>query len=41
MEDINKQRRSFISLSELEYGPLEFNLSEKGSLTFGKVRKYE
>ena len=26
MEKINKQRRSFISLSELEYGPLEFNL---------------
>ena len=26
MENVNKQRRSFISLSELEYGPLEFNL---------------
>ena len=26
MEKINIQRRSFISLSELEYGPLEFNL---------------
>ena len=24
MEKIKKQRRSFISLSELEYGPLEF-----------------
>ena len=24
MEKINKQRRSFISLSELEYGPLKF-----------------
>ena len=24
MEKINKQRRSFISLSELKYGPLEF-----------------
>ena len=22
MEDVNKQRRNFISLSELEYGPL-------------------
>ena len=26
MENVNKQRRNFISLSELEYGPLEFNL---------------
>ena len=26
MENVNKQRRCFISLSELEYGPLEFNL---------------
>ena len=25
MEDVNKQRRNFISLSELGYGPLEFN----------------
>ena len=24
MENVNKQRRNFISLSELEYGPLEF-----------------
>ena len=24
MEDVNKQRRNLISLSELEYGPLEF-----------------
>ena len=24
MEDVNKQRRNFISLSELEYGPLKF-----------------
>ena len=23
--ELNKQRRNFISLSELEYGPLEFN----------------
>ena len=27
MENVNKQRRHFISLSELGYGPLEFNLS--------------
>ena len=26
MENVNKQRRNFISLSELGYGPLEFNL---------------
>ena len=26
MEDVNKQRRNFISLSELEYGPLKFSL---------------
>ena len=26
MEKVNKRRRSFISLSELEYGPLEFDL---------------
>ena len=25
MEDVNKQRRNFISLSELEYGPLKFS----------------
>ena len=25
MENVNKQRRSFISLSELEYGPFEFH----------------
>ena len=25
MEDINKQRRNFISLSELGYGPLKFS----------------
>ena len=30
MEDINKQRRNFISLSELGYGPLKF--------TFMRVR---
>ena len=24
MENVNKQGRNFISLSELEYGPLEF-----------------
>ena len=25
IEDVNKQRRDFISLSELEYGPLKFS----------------
>ena len=25
MEDVNKQRRNFISLSELEYGPLKIS----------------
>ena len=25
MEDVNEQRRNFISLSELEYGPLKFS----------------
>ena len=25
MEDVNKQRLNFISLSELEYGPLKFS----------------
>ena len=25
MENVNRQGRSFISLSELEYGPFEFN----------------
>ena len=25
IEDVNKQRRNFISLSELEYGPLKFS----------------
>ena len=25
MEDVSKQRRNFISLSELEYGPLKFS----------------
>ena len=25
MEDVNKQRRNFISLSELEFGPLKFS----------------
>ena len=27
MENINKQRRKFISLSQLGYGPLEFNFT--------------
>ena len=30
MDNVNKQRRNFISLSETEYGPLEFK--------FGSVR---
>ena len=25
IEDVNKQRRNFISLSELEHGPLKFS----------------
>ena len=25
MEDVNKQRRNFISVSELEFGPLKFS----------------
>ena len=32
MEEVNKQRRNFVSLSELEYGPLEFK--------FRGVRKF-
>ena len=31
MEEVNKQRRNFISLSELEYGPLKFS--------FRRIRK--
>ena len=27
MEDVNKQRRNYISLSELRYGPLKFSFS--------------
>ena len=34
MEDVNKQRRNFISLSELEYGPLKFSFREG---TFGET----
>ena len=30
MEDLNKLRRNFIFLSELEYGPLVFNLRRTG-----------
>ena len=32
MGDVNKQRRNFISLSELGYGPLKFS--------FGRVRRH-
>ena len=27
MENVNKQRRNFISVSELKYGPLKFSFS--------------
>ena len=37
MEDVNKQRRNFISLSELGYGPLKFSFLREGSPTFDKV----
>ena len=36
MENVNRQRRSFISLSELEYGPFEFNFRRFFG-TFDKV----
>ena len=36
MENVNRQRRSFISLSELEYGPFEFNF-RRFFATFDKV----
>ena len=36
MEDVNKQRRNFISLSELEFGPFEIQFQE-GSPTIDKV----
>ena len=38
MEKVNKQRRNFISLYELEYGSLEIQLQE-GSPTFDKVSR--
>ena len=36
MENVNEQRRSFISLAELDYGPLEFNF-RRFHATFDKV----
>ena len=36
MEKVYEQRRSFISLSELDYGPLEFNF-RRFFATFDKV----
>ena len=39
MEDVNNQRRNFISLSELEFGPLKFSL--EGSPTIDKVSGQE
>ena len=34
MEDVNKQRRNFVSLSELEYGSLEFKFRRVRKFTF-------
>ena len=34
MEDVNKQRRNFVSLPELEYGPLEFKFRRVRNFTF-------
>ena len=34
MEDVNKQRRNFISLSELGYGPLKFSFRKVGPCGF-------
>ena len=34
MEDVNKQRRNFASLPELEYGPLEFKFRRVRKFTF-------
>ena len=36
MEDVNKQRRNIVSLSETGYGPLKIELRED-SPTFDKV----
>ena len=41
MEDINKLRRNFIFLSELEYGPLVINLRRIGQHLTKWVRKIE
>ena len=32
--DVNKQRRNFVSLSELEYGPLKFKFRRVRKFTF-------
>ena len=39
MENVNKQRRNFISLSELGYGSLHEIQLQEGSPTFDKVSK--
>ena len=39
MENVNKEQRNFISLSELEYGPLSEIQIQEGSPTFEKVSK--
>ena len=41
MENVNKEQRNFISLSELEYGPLSEIQIQEGSPTFEKVSKQE
>ena len=38
MENVDRQRRSFISLSELEYGPFEFNFSQVGIIAIETER---
>ena len=40
MENVNKQRRNFISLSELGYSPrFTLNSTQEGSPTFDKVSR--
>lgn len=39
MENVNEQRRKFISPSELEFGPLEFKF-KKVTRTFDNVNKW-
>ena len=41
MENVNKEQRNFISVSELEYGPLSEIQIQEGSPTFEKVSKQE